>query len=291
MGSHFDTLTKAQLHALFSGPVWESLSFQNKLDACQEVENRYAAENGVPPCTVKAKNMLGATSGYQYKNTIALNKSLLQDGTFLTEFTDFNGNSQRIKTKALAPGWNTLDTIYHEGTHGIQAASGRMPQTYITGETDQDLYRIQEVEKEAFAVGQWKTLDAMSNVEHLTGAPDPSRSEYLEYVKMDSFQSALDASVLHYNDPDIEQTLHDVIRDRDYGITRFQASDSYQAIRSLCDRQYFRSHESVQAAADFPSCEPAQTAADFHSCKPAQAAKLQAIAGGNTKGNDYDYEL
>ena len=248
MGSHFDSLSKAELHALFSGPVWETLNFQNRLEACQEVENRYAAENGVPPCTVKAKHMQGATYGYQYKNTIALNRSLLQDGTFLTEFTDLNGRTQRVKTKTLAPGWNMLDTVYHEGTHGIQTALGRMPRTYITPGTDEDLYRIQEVEKEAFAVGQWKTLNALSDTEPYTGCQDPSRSEYLAYVKEDSFQKALDASVLHYNDPDIEQTLRDVIHDRDYGITRFQASDSYQAVNDLCDRQYFRSYEPAQAA-------------------------------------------
>ena len=248
MGRHFDTFSKTELHALFSEPAWETLSFQDRLDACQEVENRYAAENGVPPCTVKAKHMQGATYGYQYKNTIALNRSLLQDGTFLTEFTDLNGRTQRVKTKALAPGWNMLDTVYHEGTHGIQTALGRMPRTYITPRTDEDLYRIQKVEKEAFAVGQWKTLNAISDTEPYTGCQDPSRSEYLAYVKEDSFQKALDASVLHYNDPDIEQTLRDVIRDRDYGITRFQASDSYQAVNDLCDRQYFRSYEPAQAA-------------------------------------------
>ena len=41
--TRYDTLTQGQLNALFSSAQWAGLSFEERLDACQEVANRYAA--------------------------------------------------------------------------------------------------------------------------------------------------------------------------------------------------------------------------------------------------------
>lgn len=242
--NEFGNYSNVQLHSLFSSKTWNELSFEDKIGACQEVENRYALSNGVAPCTIQTKQMQGGTYGYQIGNTITLNESLLKNGTFIQSYTDSNGNIQTREIPVIAPNWNTLDTIYHEGTHGIQEATGRMPDTYIRSEADPSLYRIQGIEKEAFAMGQLKTLEAISEVEEYTGVYDPSQKDYIEYVKIDSFNSALETSVETYNDPNIEQTLNDVIQDRDHGIYRDNGSASYQAINHLCDNQYYITRES-----------------------------------------------
>lgn len=232
----YEDYSQTQLHSLFSTDKWNELSFDERINACQEVENRYAFENNVAPCTITHEHMDGAAYGWQSGNTICLNTTLVRDGEFETNYLDSEGNICTIKTTALAPSWNTLDTVYHEGTHGIQEASGRMHSTYISPEMDGDLYRIQEIEKEAYAMGQTKTLNALSDVEQSSGKMDPSRGEYIASVKNDSFQSALQDAVQHYNDPDIENTLNSVISNRDNGIILESSSTSYQSINYLCEQ-------------------------------------------------------
>lgn len=233
--TNYENFSQSQLTALFSSDSWKSLSFSQRLNACQEIENRYAAENNVQPCLVTYQPMNGACYGWQNDNTICLNSYLLQDGQFSTSFKDSAGNTQSIRTNVLAPGWNILDTVYHEGTHGIQEQTGKMPATYISPEMDGDLYRIQGIEKEAYANGQMKTLEALSNYEKESGHLDPERNEYIASIKADSFQAALIDASHNYNDPNIEQTLQTVINDRENALSRTNASESYEAISNLCD--------------------------------------------------------
>ena len=234
----YENYSRAQLHSFFSSDKWKTLDLNTKINVCQEIENRYAHENGVNPCVIRHESMNGSTYGYQFGNTITLNTNLLRDGIFVTQFKDSNGITQTVQTQAIAPSWNTLDTVYHEGTHGIQTAKGQIPHTYIHPSTDRDLYRIQAIEKEAYAMGQSKTLEAISEVEQYSGITDTDKKEYIEYVRMDSFNAALQDSIVHYNDTNIEQTLNTVIHDRDNGIIRTDYTQSYNAIYSLCDRQY-----------------------------------------------------
>ena len=234
----YENYSRVQLHSFFSSDTWKTLDLNTKINVCQEVENRYAHENGVNPCVIRHESMNGSTYGYQFGNIITLNTDFLRDGVFITEFKDSNGITQTVQTQALAPSWNTLDTVYHEGTHGIQSTKGQIPHTYIQPNSDRDLYRIQEIEKEAYAIGQSKTLEAISEVEQYSGITDIDKKEYIEYVKMDSFNAALQDSIIHYNDVNIEQTLNTVIHDRDNGIIRTDCTQSYNAINSLCDRQY-----------------------------------------------------
>ena len=254
--TNYENYSQSQLTALFSSDTWKSLSFFQRLNACQEVENRYAAENNVQPCTITYHPMNGACYGWQNGNTICLNSYLLQDGQFCTNFKDSYGNIQSIKTEVPAPGWNTLDTVFHEGTHGIQEQLGRMPSTYISPEMDGDLYRIQEIEKEAYAIGQMKTLEALSNYEEEVGHMDPERSEYIASVKADSFQAALIDASQNYNDPDIEQTLQTVINDRENGIFRTNTSESYDAINTLCDNYGIHSSVDVSTAGSTQTIQP-----------------------------------
>lgn len=254
--TNYENYSQSQLTALFSSDTWKSLSFSQRLNACQEVENRYAAENNVHPCTITYQPMNGACYGWQNGNTICLNSYLLQDGQFCTDYKDSYGNVQSIRTDVLAPGWNTLDTVFHEGTHGIQEQSGRMPSTYISPEMDGDLYRIQGIEKEAYANGQMKTLEALSNYEKEVGHTDPERSEYIASVKADSFQAALIDASQNYNDPNIEQTLQTVINDRENGISRTNTSESYDAINNLCDDYGIHSSADVSTVISTQTIQP-----------------------------------
>lgn len=231
----YEKYTKSQVTALFSSDTWKSLSLSQRLDACQEIENRHAAENNTEPCLITHQPIDGASYGWQNGNTICLNTFLIQDGEFCTTFMDADGRTQTVRTAVPAAGWNTLDTIYHEGTHGIQEHTGRMPSVYISPEMDYDLYRIQGIEKEAYAAGQMKTLESLSDYEKAVNHLDSQRSEYIASVRADSFQAALLDASQNYNDADIEQTLQTVINDRENGIQRTDASRSYQAINDLCD--------------------------------------------------------
>ena len=232
----YEHLTQPQLYCLFSSGEWPRLYFSERINVCQEVENRYAAENNVPPCRVMHKQMDGASYGCQSGDTIWLNTSLLRDGVFITTFQDSDGIKQTVETPAIAPNWEILDTVFHEGTHGVQNANGTMSETYISPNADQDLYRIQNKEKEELTVGQFRTMDAILMVKNEAGIDDPSITAYLDAIKMDSFQDSLQRAQLHYNDPNIEATLQAVIYDRDNGIFRIEMpSPSYQAINDLCD--------------------------------------------------------
>ncbi|MGN8855876.1 hypothetical protein ACTNCB_03075 [Catenibacterium mitsuokai] len=254
--TNYENYSQSQLTALFSSDTWKSLSFSQRLNACQEVENRYAAENNVHPCTITYEPMNGKEYGWQNGNTICLNSYLLQDGQFCTTFKDSNGNIQSVRTNVLAPGWNTLETVFHEGTHGIQEQSGRIPSTYISPKMDEDLYRIQGIEKEAYANGQMRTLEALSNYEKEVGHMDSEHGEYIDSVKADSFQAALIDASQNYNDPNIEQTLQTVINDRENGISRTNTSESYDAINNLCDNYGIHSAVDVLTANNTQNIQP-----------------------------------
>lgn len=255
--TRYDTLTQGQLNALFSTAQWSGLSFEERLDACQEVANRYAAEHDVEPCLITHHPMEGSAYGEQFGNTIRLNTYLVRDGQFCTHYTDQNGNLCQARINAQAPSWNTLDTVYHEGTHGIQTQLGQIPGTYITPNMDWDLYRIQGIEKEAYAAGQSRTLQALADYEQATGKFDPARLDYFASARNDSFQSALSDAARHYNDPNIEQTLATVIQDRENNVVRSNASESYQAIYDLCD--HYGIHASVDLS-HFPEAVSALSA-------------------------------
>ena len=234
----YEAYSQVQLHGLFSSETWRKLSLPDRINACQEVENRHAVANGVEPCTVSHQQMDGAAYGWQEGDTICLNTSLVRDGVFITSCADEKGTSHQVYTEALAPGWNILDTVYHEGTHGIQEQRGVSPETYISPHMDGDLYRIQGVEKEAYAVGQAKTLEALAAVEAETGRLDPERDAYFASVRADSFQVALEDAAVHYNETNIEQVLNNVITDRGNHVTQGSPSESYAAVSALCDAYY-----------------------------------------------------
>ncbi len=274
--TRYDTLTQGQLHALFSSAQWAGLSFEERLDACQEVANRYAAEHDVEPCLITHHPMEGSAYGEQFGSTIRLNTYLIRDGQFCTHFFDENGNRVESRIDALAPSWNTLDTVYHEGTHGIQTQLGQIPGTYITPNMDWDLYRIQGIEKEAYAAGQSRTLQALSDYEQTTGKFDPARLDYFTSARNDSFQTALSDAARHYNDPNIEQTLATVIQDREDNVVRSNTSASYQAIYDLCENYGIHSSADLSSSPEAVSALAAGANPEAHAAAPPETTETQA---------------
>ena len=282
--TRYDTLTQGQLHALFSSAQWSGLSLEERLDACQEVANRYAAEHHVEPCLVTHCPMDGGTYGEQFNNTIYLNTYLVRDGQFCSYLKDENknylmdenGNYLTERTNVFAPNWNTLDTVYHESTHGIQEVLAQIPSTYIDPDMDRDLYRIQGVEKEAYAVGQSRTLQALSDYEQATGKFDPARLDYFTSARNDSFQTALSDAARHYNDPNIEQTLATVIQDREDNVVRSNTSASYQAIYDLCENYGIHSSVDLSNSPEAVSALAAGANPEAHAAAPPEAAETQA---------------
>lgn len=271
--TRYDTLTHGQLNALFSSAQWSGLSFEERLDACQEVANRYAAEHDVEPCLITHHPMEGSAYGEQFGSTIRLNTYLVRDGQFCTHFTDENGNRMESRINALAPSWNTLDTVYHEGTHGIQEQLGQIPGTYITPNMDWDLYRIQGVEKEAYAAGQSRTLQALADYEQATGKFDSARLDYFAAARNDSFQNALSDAARHYNDPNIEQTLAAVIQDREDNVVRSNASESYLAIYDLCETYGIHSSADLSSSPEAVSALAAGANPEAHAAAPPEEAE------------------
>ena len=227
-----------ELHALFNSGNWrKNMNISERIQACQEVENRYAAENGVPPCIVRHEPMNDACYGVQRGNGIYLNTYLLVNDSFYSSYTDEYGETKSVYAPVDAPGWNILDTVYHEGTHGIQWYQGRSQSIYIDPETDGNLYRIQSDEKEAYAKAQVKTLEALGAYEQETGRPDPERQGYISAVKQDSYVNALKEAAEFYDDPNIEDTLQRVIEDYQTGYCPDNPGSTYQEIRDLIDEQ------------------------------------------------------
>lgn len=279
--TRYDTLTQGQLNALFSSAQWSGLSFEERLDACQEVANRYAAEHDVEPCLITHHPMEGSAYGEQFGSTIRLNTYLVRDGQFCTHFTDENGNRVESRIDALAPSWNTLDTVYHEGTHGIQEQLGQIPGTYITPNMDWELYRIQGIEKEAYAAGQSRTLQALADYEQATGKFDSARLDYFAAARNDSFRNALSDAARHYNDPNIEQTLAAVIQDREDNVVRSNASESYQAIYDLCETYGIHSSADLSSSPEAVSALAAGANPEAHAAAPpeeTEAASEEAPA-------------
>ncbi len=129
---------RRQLEAGFASENWSHLSFQQRLELCRELENNYAAEHNVTPCYVTAMYMDGGTYGYQSNHTIVLNSHVLEEGTFHVilrnenkqPILDANGDPVERVVHIPAANWSAMETVYHEGTHGIQEAKGKLPFTY-----------------------------------------------------------------------------------------------------------------------------------------------------------------
>ena len=245
----YASLDSPSLHCLFASDNWRNhMSYQDRLQACQEVENRLAQERGTLARAVIPKQMDGKTYGYQSGAYLVMNEHMLRDNAFPVSYKDENGTDVTHKVEIDAVSWQTLDTVYHEDWHGVQedTNSPTLMREYIdpTFSGDYDLYRIQGCEKEAFAAGNDRTLEALRTVQAQTGQCDPEQAAYLAAIRAESFDEALERAAAKYDDADIEQALAQVGEDRYSGVLTPDPSEAYQRIDSVYDLQ---SHRQLQA--------------------------------------------
>ncbi len=235
------TLERNAIESKFSSENWSQMNFGQRLQACRELENNYAAERGVQPCEVTYEYMDGGTYGYQSNGVITLNAYVLEEGNFHTLLRDDNNaiirdeNGVPMETTVPINGanWATMETVYHEGTHGVQEAEGRLSRTYIDSEADYSLYRIQACEREAFATGQFRTLEAIQNYQQSSGKLDAEAMNYTVNVKKNSYQRYFDDAAGRYHDARIDQTVDQYISDQDNGISPANPSESYVAVAQV----------------------------------------------------------
>ena len=256
----FASLSQAELDSRFQSAVWDKLPGETRLALCQELENRMAASQGLQPRTVTALPMDGAQYGYQQGDTLCLNAHLIQDGVFRTVCLDENHVPRTFEIAVPAAGWNTYDTLGHEHTHGLQLDQGRAQTaaSYISGDRDYALYRIQPDEREAFSAGQRQTLAAIARVEAAAGQELPEKGAYLAAVEADSYEAALAQAQMCYGSPQVQEVLDQVVTDRELGVAPESPSPLYADISQV----YEAPHQSLdpQARAEGPALDDGSTA-------------------------------
>ncbi len=226
-----------QFTGLFRECNWSRLNESVRLEVCQELENRLAMERGAPPRQVIPREISGRCYGEQQGNYIIINKYLLRDNCFLT-FDPATGNlSGRYPVQAA--GWQMFDTICHEDEHGAQLDRGSFQSglSYFSSGTDSVIYRIQKDEARAYAIGNLRTLYAIEEQKQIVGHLEPDMKIYLDDIKSDRYQDALDEAKRIYNDNNIDKTLNQFIEDRENGITRYSPSSSYQHLQNKMQQQ------------------------------------------------------
>jgi len=231
-------LKESELFALFATENWNKLDSTERLGACQEVENRYAAANNTVPLRLVPEEMMNKCYGYQSGKKIAINSYLLEQGVFQVELKDNNGKLFGVEEVDVdAPGWNVLDTIFHEGTHGIQEQQNRTVRNnaYFVPEADYYLYRIQPIEKEAYEQGQINTLLAIDKVITEQNILEPDMKLYSDSVKADSYDKSLQRAMYYYADPKIEQNMAQVVEDRNRRAYNPNPSREYRQLERVLD--------------------------------------------------------
>ena len=231
--SQLQQMSESQFSTLFYSGNWAQLTNDTKLSMCQELENRLSARDHVEPRSVVPEQMNGACYGYQQGSRIAVNVDMLNDGVFRTTYTDEHGNRVTTEHAVQAASWNVYDTIVHEHTHGVSLDRDQAPYTYITSETDHDLYRIQDEERLAYEAGNKATLEAIDRAEVALSRAEPEKAAYLESINAESYEECLENARLAYNDPDIDKTLAQFISDQDQGIVPENRSESYQQLQEV----------------------------------------------------------
>jgi len=244
-GTIFSKYTYSQLNGLFREQIWTKLDQSSKVEACQELENRLAAERGFPARDVIPVDMDGGCYGEQRGNYIYVNENLLRNNCFVTR--DEKTGEIIGQYPVEAPGWQLYDTIVHEDEHGAQLDRGdaQTCRSYFTPETDSALYRIQHDEALAFGVGNYRTLNAIEEQRNLLGHLEPDMVQYINSVKNNRYEDALAEAQLRYGDEDIRRTLDQFTEDKENLKTRDNPSDSYIALQNKMQEQELREYSAL----------------------------------------------
>lgn len=219
-----DKYMRRVIDSQFREAQWQLLSPAERLNACQQLENRLAAERNAAPKRVYAERMEGKVFGYQRGNGIFVNAYVLEKNAFLT------GHGY---VPIPAAGWQTYDTICHEDLHGLQEDM-RTGQTftYISPDKNYDIYRIQSDEKYAFAVGQDRTLTAILEQKDIHGL-EPDMITYKNIAKDDRYQDRVAEAAESLGIPDIDRELDRLVYDKEHGITPQSPSNDYLKLDNI----------------------------------------------------------
>ena len=238
--TRFSSLSDIEIKTLFSSVCWfrPEMDYQARLEACQELENRLAAEDRTVPRLVVGEDMDGATFGCQQGTLIRMNSNVLEDGKFRTSYTGAQGERLTQEMEVQAPSWSVYDTICHEHQHCVQEDLGfSQGPAYISAESDYALYRIQPDERDAFAMGERRTCQALGEVGDYFGYPDPAQGDYLASVAEDDYDRALAHAKLAYGDDNIQQAVDNVIRDYGGGVRREYETPGEKGVARVLDEQ------------------------------------------------------
>ena len=255
--TQYKDLSKADLYSKFARETWDKMSLNEKVELCQEIENRRAETDKTFARPVSSEPMYGRTIGlYNSANErITMNSNILEHGKLVIPcvnqygfiMTDEKGNTLVKEIDVPASNWRSFKNVVHEGVHASQQDKGTNQtwRSYIipqkcgsaSGVGDTDLYRIQPCEKEANEIANKLTAAAMLESETVLRRRDPERDSVLDSCSNKDFERALENAKQRYNDPNIEQTLQQVVHDRENGIVNQNPGKSYQDICDLLDEQ------------------------------------------------------
>ena len=214
-------LARIILDGQFREAKWKHLTLDERLEACQMLENRLARERNATPRTIELKRMEEATFGYQSGDKIYINAHLLERDELPME----NGFA-----RVPAAGWQVYDTICHEDVHGMLEDRGAgQTISYIPAGNHDELYRIQFEEKYAFAVGQDRTLTAILEQKEIHGL-EPDMIDYKNVAKQDRFQDRADEASRLWGIPNVDKKLEQLTQDKEHGITPTMPDPDYQRL-------------------------------------------------------------
>lgn len=243
--TRYANLTDQELNMVFSTGYWErpDMGFEERLEACQELEMRLADRDGTIPRTVIGEDMPNRAYGYQQGGIIALNAHVLRDGTFRPSY-DEQRMAQADPIPVLAPNWMIYDTVCHEHQHCVQHDEGRSQgSAYIEPSSEYSLYRIQPCEREAFEAGERGTSRALADVRKVTGVKDPNQEDYYVVNSTYTYKDALRQAQEHYQDPDIQQAVDTVVNDYRDGVSRSYQTSGERAVAQVLDSQMAQGRE------------------------------------------------
>jgi hypothetical protein len=216
--TRYSELSNSEINELYRSDMWSNLSYEERLDALQELENRTAEELGNQPCEVRTEEMNGAMYGYYCNGQIVVNESLVNNGVLRYE----DGENDVLEYVPNDVNAQLMDTIHHENYHAYQddVINNRIEhdnqnevalwrsneELYISSSDNSILYRIQSRERTAFYRGELQTKETFEGIEAKYGE-DAGYQEYLISINEYSYEIALVTAKETYGDENIQETL------------------------------------------------------------------------------------
>lgn len=230
-----------RVYEKFHSRNWNQLSYAQRMEAVQELENLSANRNGAVPCPVRSEYLEGGQYGYYNGSEIVVNRHVLEKGEFVKTVTHKDGSTEQFRYACKDDNLQVMDTIFHEDYHSFQdqAVNGIVPQdqldkmgvtpkllhdwkanqsiaNYISPDVDRDLYRIQLLEAFAYREGKNRTKEAFGYLNQKYGQ-DEKYQNYKEYLLRDSYINSYKECKQRYHNENIARDLQNKMNERYYG--------------------------------------------------------------------------